>query len=131
MENFNFFFGILTIHNDERSYVKYVLDPLYVVFTCLGVWKCVWRGLPRGLGHNLLMQFSTLYSSKMEISETDFFYILTIQNDQTSNVNHALDPLHVFFTLFGCLEAGVRQLRRGWGTTWKFPTPIFLYSDHS
>ena len=29
--------------------------------------------LPRGLGHNLLLQVSTLSSSKMESSETDFF----------------------------------------------------------
>ena len=27
-----------------------------------------------GLGHNLLMQFSTLLTSKMEISESDFFF---------------------------------------------------------
>ena len=52
----------------------------------LGVWTfCGWGGgVPRGLGHNLLMQFSSLCSSKMEISETDFFYILTIHNDQIS-----------------------------------------------
>ena len=61
---------------------------------------------PTGLGHNLLMQFSTLYSSKIEIFETNFFGILTIHNDQISYVKHALDPLHVFFTLFGCLDGG-------------------------
>ena len=32
------------------------------------------------------MQFSRLSSSKMEISETDFFHTLTIQNDQISYV---------------------------------------------
>ena len=26
----NFFFDILTIHNDQISYVKHVLDPLYL-----------------------------------------------------------------------------------------------------
>ena len=55
-------------------------------------------GLPKGLGHNLLMQFSSLSSSKMEISETEFFNPLTIQNDQISYAKHVLAPLYVFFT---------------------------------
>ena len=42
----------------------------------------------------------------MEISETDFFYILTIHNDQISYVKHILDPLYVFFTLFGWFFCG-------------------------
>ena len=63
-------------------------------------------GGARGLGHNLLMQFSSLSSSKMEISETDFFDIMTIQNDQISYVKHTLAPLYVFFTLFGCVWWG-------------------------
>ena len=65
-------------------------------------------GLPRGLGRNLLMQFSRLGSSKMEISETDFFDTLTIQSDQISHVKHVLAPFYVFFflTLFGCLGGG-------------------------
>ena len=52
------------------------------------------------------MQFSTLGTSKMEISETDFFDILIIHNYQISNVKHVLDPLHVFFTPFGCWRGG-------------------------
>ena len=40
------------------------------------------------------------------ISETDFFDTLTIQNDQISYVKHVLDPVHVFFTLFGCGGGG-------------------------
>ena len=60
---FEFSFDILPIHNDEMSYVKHVLDPLYVFFTLFG---CLERGVaggfPRGLGHNLLMQLSTLCS---------------------------------------------------------------------
>ena len=58
------------------------------------------------------MQFSSLGSSKMEISETDFFDTLTIQNDQTSYVKHVLDPRCVFFTLFGFYGGG---LPRGLG----------------
>ena len=45
--------------------------PLYVFFTLFGCF--FWGGVPTGLGHNLLVQFSSLGSSKMEISETDFF----------------------------------------------------------
>ena len=71
----------------------------------LGVWGGG-GGLPRGLGRNVLMQFSRLSSSKMEISETDFFDIMTIQNDQISYVKHVLPPLYVFFTLFGCVYVG-------------------------
>ena len=97
------FFDIVTTYNDEISYVKHVLDPLCVFFTLFG-----WGGpgLPRGLGHNLLMQYSSLGSSKMEISKTIFFDTLTIQNDQISYVKRVLDPLCVFFTLFGCWGGG-------------------------
>ena len=68
------FFGVVTTHNDEICYVKHVLAPLCVFFTLFG---CLGGG-PRGPGHNLLMQFSNLGNSKMEISKTDFFYIPTI-----------------------------------------------------
>ena len=90
-------------HNYAICYVKHVLAPVYVFFTLFG-----WGGggLPRGLGHNLLMEFTSLGNSKMEISKTDFFYILTIQNDQISCVKHVLAPLYVLFTLFGCWGGG-------------------------
>ena len=65
--------------------------------------------MPRGLGHNLLMQFSSLGSSKMELSETYFFDILTIQNDQICYVKHFSPPLYVFFTLFRCWWGGRRR----------------------
>ena len=55
------------------------------------------------------MQFSRLNSSKMEISETDFFDTLTIQNDQISHVKHVLAPFYAFFTLFGCWGWGGSQ----------------------
>ena len=35
------------------------------------------RGAPKGLVHNLLMQFFTLGSSKIEVFETCFFDIVT------------------------------------------------------
>ena len=55
------------------------------------------------------MQFSSLGSSKMEISETDFFDTLAIQNDQISYGKHVLAPLYVFSTLFGCWGEGGSQ----------------------
>ena len=97
------FFDTSTIQNDPISLVKHVLAPLYVFFTLFGCWG---GGLPRGLGHNLLMQFSRLNSSKMEISETDFFDTSNIQNDQISHVKHVLAPFYVFFSLFGCGGGG-------------------------
>ena len=33
-------------------------------------------GSPKGLVHNLLVQFFNLYSSKIEVFETDFFDIV-------------------------------------------------------
>ena len=101
------FFDTLTIQNDQISFVKHVLAPIYVFFTLFG---CVCGGGGGGTkgsrAHNLLMQFSGLGSSKLEISETDFFDTLTIQNDQISFVKHVLAPIYVFFTLFGCWGGG-------------------------
>ena len=100
------FFDTLTIQNDQISYVKHVLAPLYVFFTLFGCWGGG-GGAPKGSrAHNLLMQFSRLSSSKMEFSETDFFDTLTIQNSQISYVKHVLAPRYVFFTLFGCWGGG-------------------------
>ena len=42
---------------------------------------------------HLLMQFSTLYSLKMEIFQTIFFLIFSPFNDKMSFVKHVLDPL--------------------------------------
>ena len=39
----DFFFDTLTIQNDQISYVKHVLAPLYVFFTLFG-----WGGGPKG-----------------------------------------------------------------------------------
>ena len=97
------FFDIVTTYNDEICYVKHVLALFYVFFTLFGCWG---GGLPRGVGHNLLMQFSRLGSSKMELSETDFFDTLTIQNHQISYAKHVVAPLYAFFTLFGCWGEG-------------------------
>ena len=46
-------------------------------FTLFGYWPHGGGGAPKGLVHNLLMQFFTLGSSKIEVFETCFFDVLT------------------------------------------------------
>ena len=46
-------------------------------FTLFGYQVRGGRGSPKGLVHNLFMQFFTLDSSKMEVFETCFFDIVT------------------------------------------------------
>ena len=58
------FFDIVTTQNDHPRYVKHVLGRIYVFFT-LFVNQV---RAPRGLVHNLLMQFFTPDSSKMEVT---------------------------------------------------------------
>ena len=61
-------FDVVTIHNDEISYVKLeflcVFHPIWVFFSGGG-------GASKGAGGNLLMQSSSPGSSKMQIV---FFY---------------------------------------------------------
>ena len=64
------------------------------------------NGLVNGPVHNLLMQFFTPDSSKMEVFETYFFDIVTTQNDHPSYVKHVLGRIYVFFTLFGYQVGG-------------------------
>ena len=74
----------MATHNDHPSYLKHGLGSIYVFFTLFGCW--VWgRGVsPNGLVHNLLMQFFTTYSSKIEVAETYFIDIVASQNDHSS-----------------------------------------------
>ena len=113
MENFAYhFFDVLTTHNDQICCLKHGLDPLCVL--CHPVW--VLGGGPKGAGAQpACAVFQPLVAQKMEISETDFFDTLTIHNDQISYVKHVLDPLHVFFTLFGCCGGTGGGLPRGPG----------------
>ena len=59
------------------------------------------NGLVNGPVHNLLMQFFTLDSSKIEVFECCFFDIVTTQYDHPRYVKHVLARIYVFFTLFG------------------------------
>ena len=60
--------------NDHPKYVKHVLGRIYVFFTLFGcsARRGGWRS-PKGLVHNLLMQFFTPGSSTIEVLETFFF----------------------------------------------------------
>ena len=72
------FFDIVTTQNDHPRYVKHVLGRIYMFFTLFGYWPHGGGGgAPKGLVHNLLMQFFTLGSSKIEVFETCFFDIVT------------------------------------------------------
>ena len=46
-------------------------------FTILGCWVGIGGGAPKGLVHNLLMQFFTLDSSKIEVFKTYFSDLVT------------------------------------------------------
>ena len=63
-------------------------------------------GPPKGLVHNLLVQFFNPDSSKIEVFETCFFDIVTTQNDHPRYVKHVLGRIYVFFTLFGYQVGG-------------------------
>ena len=66
------FFDIVTTHIDHPRYVKHVLGRIYVFFTLFGYQVRGGGGSPKGLVHNLFVQFFTLGSSKMEVFETCF-----------------------------------------------------------
>ena len=68
------FFDFVTTQNDHPRYVKHVLGHIYLFFTLFGESGPGGGGggAPRGLVHNLLMQFFTPDSSKMEVFETCF-----------------------------------------------------------
>ena len=63
---------------------------------------------PKALVHNLLMQFFTLGSSKIEVSAT--YDTVTTQYDHPRYVKHVLGRIYVFFTLFGYWAHGRRGL---------------------
>ena len=75
------------------------------------------NGLVNGEVHNLLMQFFTPGSSKIEVFETCFFDIVTTQNDHPRYVKHVLGRIYVFFTLFGYQVGGGGYLPRDGCTT--------------
>ena len=59
------------------------------------------NGLVNGPVHNVLVQFFTLDSSKIEVLETWFCDIVTTRYDHPSYVKHVFGCMYVFFTVFG------------------------------
>ena len=68
----NLFFIFLIIYNDKICDVKHAVDPLHVFSTLFGCWRGG-EAASKGMGHNVLIHFSTHRTSKMEIVETHFF----------------------------------------------------------
>ena len=66
-------FDTVTTHNDQPSYVKHVLGSIFVFFTPFGDWVWGGGGSPNGVVHNLLVQFFSLYSSKIKVSKAHLF----------------------------------------------------------
>ena len=71
------FFDIVTTQNDISSYAQHILGRIYVFFTLFGCWVRGGGVSPKGLVHNLLMQFFNPDSSKIEVFKTCFFDIVT------------------------------------------------------
>ena len=67
-----YFYHIVTTQYDHPRYVKHALGRTHVFFTLFGYWVRGGGGggSPKGLVHNLLMQFFNLGSSKIEVFET-------------------------------------------------------------
>ena len=77
---------------------KFMCFSLYLGIGCQGGGGV----LPRDwYTHNLLMQFFTLGSLKIEVSKTYFFDIVTTQCDHPRYVKHVRGRIYVFCTLFG------------------------------
>ena len=74
-----------------------------------------WPTSVNGPLHNLLMQFFSLYGSKIEVSETYFFDIVTPQYDHPRYVKHVF----VCFSLYLGIGCG------GGGSEWSGAQPAY------
>ena len=78
---------------------------------CLHVFHPIWvlgwggGGAPKGWVHNLLVQFFTLDSSKIEVFKTCFFDMVTTQYDHPSYPKHVLGRVYMFSPYLG-IELG-------------------------
>ena len=68
-------FDIMTTQDDPPRYAKHVSGCIYVFFTSFGYWVLE-GGSPKGWVYNLLMQFFTLGSSKIDVCKNYFFDIV-------------------------------------------------------
>ena len=90
----------MTTQNDNPRYVKHILGSIYVFFILFGysMRACLWRGSPKGLVRNLVMQSWTVGTTKIHVLKTYFVDIVTTQNDV---VKHDLGSIHVFSICLG------------------------------
>ena len=135
------FFDIVTIQNDHPRYVKHV-SACICVFSIIFGYQVRGGGASMGLVHNLLMQVFTPGSSKIAVSETCFFDVVTSQNDHPRYVKHVSGCICVFSITFGYQVrgggGGGGGLPWDWYTTclcrfsprttqkWKFLKLVFL-----
>ena len=100
-----YFSDTVITYDGHPSYVKHLLGRIYVFFTLFGYWAGGGgrspQGLVNGAVHNLLMQFFTLGSSKIELFETYFSDTVITYNDHPRCVKQVLGRIYVFFSLFG------------------------------
>ena len=117
-----------------------MFQPVFACFpSYLGI-RSGGGGASMGLVHNLLMQVFTPGSSKIEVSETGFFDVVTSQNDHPRYVKHVSGCICVFSITFGyqIRAGGGGGLPWDWYTTclcrfsprtaqkWKFLKLVFL-----
>ena len=91
---------MLATHNDHPRYVKYVVGCIYVFPPPILVLGGSVGVCPKGLVHNLPMQFSTPCTSTIKVSGARIFDIVATQKDHPSYVKRVLGDIDVFFTLF-------------------------------
>ena len=112
----------MTTHTDHLGYVQHVLGSIYMSFMGFGCVCVRAGGLPRQRYTMCFCRFlpPTPCSSKVEVSEIDFFDAVTTHHDHPSYVTHILGRIYVLFTSFGyskksfgCALLGVDSLRIG------------------
>ena len=76
-----------------------------------------WGGSPKGLVHNLLMQFFTIYSSKMEVFDTYFFDRVIYKACFSPYLcSYHTNPQRILYTSCGTSPTGGASPRFGYAT---------------
>ena len=84
----------------------YVVGSMYLLFTLFGYWVWAGGGGPKGLVHNLRMQFFTVDISKFEVSKTYFYDVLITQNDHPTYVWYVVGIIYLFFSPYLGIGSG-------------------------
>ena len=70
-----YLFDIVITSNDHPRYVTHGSGPIYVFFSLFGHWAGGGGGAPKGLVHNLHMQFSPWVAQKSKFSKLNFLML--------------------------------------------------------